>query len=141
MKVRSRGVIVHDGELLVVQHANGQDFYALPGGHVDPGEDPKACITRELHEELGIVPEVGRLLFVYTYRNVEGVQAVEFFFEIKNGGSYREADLAACTHAHEIADARWVGPEDELRFLPPEFIERFKAGNAVPEETIFLKGE
>ncbi|MDT7838518.1 NUDIX hydrolase [Aquabacterium sp. OR-4] len=46
--------VVDDGHILLVDHRNAQRW--LPsGGHVEPGEDPRHTVVRELHEELGIV--------------------------------------------------------------------------------------
>lgn len=66
IKVRCRGIIVHERKLLLVRHSHGAQFYAFPGGHLDFGEDPRECIHRELIEELGVVPVVGRLLYIHT---------------------------------------------------------------------------
>ncbi|MCF7815863.1 MAG: NUDIX hydrolase [Candidatus Pacebacteria bacterium] len=138
--VRSRAVIIHDGKLLVVRHAGGRDFYALPGGHLEPNESPKECIERELIEELGIKPKVGRLLYIYTYTNKEDVHAVEFFFEIENGMDYLlHADVEK-THAHEIDEVRWVSTEDQIKVLPTEFQNEFTSGVVLNDETRFLKG-
>jgi 8-oxo-dGTP diphosphatase len=30
---------------------------ALPGGHMESGEDPPATLAREIHEELGVTPQ------------------------------------------------------------------------------------
>jgi len=137
--VRSRAVIVHENKLLVVHHP-GRDFYALPGGHVDSGENPKECMERELVEELGIRPVVGRLLYVYTYINKEGVHSVEFFFEIENSAEYLFHEDKEKTHAHEIDEVRWVGTEEVVRILPPEFFEEFKSGRVFDSGVKFLKG-
>jgi 8-oxo-dGTP diphosphatase len=34
----------------------------IPGGYVQPSEPPAAAATREVHEELGFTPDLGRLL-------------------------------------------------------------------------------
>ena len=36
--VRTRGIILCEGELLVVKHSDDHDYYALPGGHLEFGE-------------------------------------------------------------------------------------------------------
>jgi 8-oxo-dGTP diphosphatase len=37
--------------------------WCLPGGHVDPGEDPQVAALRELHEETGLKPDSDLELF------------------------------------------------------------------------------
>ena len=45
-----------DMSIMLVHHFAAQ-AWLLPGGHVDEGEDPRAAVTRELREELGIAPD------------------------------------------------------------------------------------
>lgn len=51
-----------DGAVLLVRHSYGLAQWALPGGGLGRGEEPAACARRELHEELGLVPEHLHLL-------------------------------------------------------------------------------
>jgi len=45
--------VVRGDEVLLVDHRNAQRW--LPtGGHVEPGEDPRVTVVREVHEELGL---------------------------------------------------------------------------------------
>ncbi|MFJ9415081.1 NUDIX domain-containing protein [Streptomyces sp. NPDC101227] len=41
-----------------------KDYREIPGGYVETGESPRQACIREVHEELGIKPEIGRLLAV-----------------------------------------------------------------------------
>jgi 8-oxo-dGTP diphosphatase len=48
--------VVTDGKrLLLVDHKNAQ-LWLPPGGHVEADEHPRDTVTRELREELGLVP-------------------------------------------------------------------------------------
>lgn len=54
-------LVAHDAVLLALRSADRRWFpgvWDLPGGHVEPGEDPRDALVRELHEELGIDGDV-----------------------------------------------------------------------------------
>jgi 8-oxo-dGTP pyrophosphatase MutT (NUDIX family) len=45
--------IIRDGDYVLLHRLDGDDFWALPGGRVNPGEQAKDTIVREFREELG----------------------------------------------------------------------------------------
>jgi ADP-ribose pyrophosphatase YjhB (NUDIX family) len=49
-------LVNHRFEILLLKRSGsvGNGMWALPGGHVDPGESPKGAAYRELEEETGI---------------------------------------------------------------------------------------
>jgi 8-oxo-dGTP pyrophosphatase MutT (NUDIX family) len=69
-KVTSCGVIVTDGERLLLGHATNSPRWDLPKGIAEPGESFAAAAVRELFEETGLVAAEGELrpLGVLPYR-------------------------------------------------------------------------
>lgn len=137
--VKARAIILHEGKLLAVSHPHDTSFVALPGGKLEWGEDIIECISREIIEELGVKPEIGRLLYINTFTQADNKQYVEFFFEVKNGGDYLDTERLARSHAHEIAQIAWLSPTDEIKILPRSLSEDFKAGRVISDEIRYIK--
>ncbi len=63
-------VIEHDGMILAAQRSETMSMplkWELPGGKLESGETPEACLVRELREELAIGISIGRSLPVTTH--------------------------------------------------------------------------
>jgi 8-oxo-dGTP diphosphatase len=59
------------GRILLARRTEGRDLAGLwefPGGKREPGETPEAALARELHEELGIVAEIGPAVIAVPHR-------------------------------------------------------------------------
>ena len=62
--VAACALIDTDGRILLAQRPEGKTLAGLwefPGGKVEPGETPEACLIREMEEELGITTKVACL--------------------------------------------------------------------------------
>lgn len=71
-------VVEREGRLLVAQRTAGTHLaghWEFPGGKCEPGEEVRACLARELREELGVEARVGeeihRTLYAYGDRRLE----------------------------------------------------------------------
>lgn len=135
--IRCRGVIIDNGELLVVEHVGKEGFLALPGGHLEWGEDIKTGLVRELEEELDVTPVVGDLLYVHNYTQQNGTQAVEFFFAVTNAADYRILGDDP-THVHELSFVDWVNPNDTRILRPVGMWADFVAGQLGDGQLRFL---
>lgn len=137
--VRTRGIIFDEGELLVVKHSHVHNYYALPGGHLEYGETVLGCIEREIKEELGIRPEIGRLLYVHDFIDKkEEIQSVEFFFEIINAHDYRNIYGLERTHAYEIVDYIWAKKTGEEIILPDIIGRDFKQNKIISDKVQYI---
>ena len=83
----------------------------LPGGVVDPGESPAACVEREIFEELGLQVSAGRLLAVNWLPPWRGWDdALLYLFDL---GVHEAGELDPSLFLRrEIAGAHWRTIED-----------------------------
>ncbi|MFI0900427.1 NUDIX hydrolase [Streptomyces sp. NPDC020983] len=122
MSVRTRvsayAVALRDGRLLLARLAPASPVFApglwhLPGGGVDPGEQPVEALTRELHEETGLPLTRARLLDARTYtagRHGVDWHLTALFYAVELGGAAPEVtETGGSTEA-----AAWI-PLADLR--------------------------
>jgi ADP-ribose pyrophosphatase YjhB (NUDIX family) len=114
-RITVRGIIFKDGKLLaqeLMPARNGQkrDYWCTPGGGLEPGESLYTGLHREMIEETGIVPIIGKLLFVQQYEDDEK-EFIEFFFHVTNADDYETIDLATTTHGlQEVENVDFIVP-------------------------------
>jgi len=126
-RIGVRGIIWQDGRLLAVKHkdreGNPKDFWAIPGGGLDPGEQIEEGVKREMLEELGKEARIGRLLFVQQFHSSRSDrdEELEFFFLIENTENFSGIDLTKTSHGtEEIAECAFIDPMAEV--MKPGFL-------------------
>ncbi len=82
--VRVAGVCVRDDHVLLQTEAQ-MDFWALPGGRCEMGEQTAHTVRREMWEETGFDVTVGNLLWVmenfFTYED-KACHEIAFYYQI-----------------------------------------------------------
>lgn len=137
MQTRCRGIILdNEGKMLVVKHGADFDYYALPGGKMDDGENPLDCIKREIFEEFGVEIENPKLLYVHDWKDKKGVSNLEFIFLIKDSGEFVDLTNKKGTHAFEIFEIKWIDKDTQINLLPQQVLQDFKKGFS--NEVVFL---
>ncbi len=121
-------VLAERGRVLIAKRKQDGRFPGLwefPGGKLEKGESPEACLERELREEMGIEIRVDAL-FCRT-RYVSPAYEVELL-------SYRVTRLEGEIRLREHEEIRWVRPSelDDYEFTLPDrpVASRLKAGSA-----------
>jgi 8-oxo-dGTP diphosphatase len=95
-------IIIEDQKVLITQRHPDDTMggkWEFPGGKVEPGETPEACLRRELHEELGILVEIHNLYAIskHAYPHVT-IELLVYNVTIRSG------QITLNTHQ----DYRWV---------------------------------
>ena len=105
------GVVVHEGNVLVITPAGRPQIATLPKGGPQEGERPEATAQREVREETGvearIVERLGDVRYRYRRRGVRVDKTVGFYLCKYVGGDTAD-------HDHEVDDARWM-PIEQAR--------------------------
>jgi 8-oxo-dGTP diphosphatase len=126
-------VIERDGKILIGQRKSSGRHplkWEFPGGKVEPNEDPRAALARELREELGVQAQVDELLDAYQVRYGDG-PLTELQF-------YRVTEFAGEPCNLDFEQIVWERPErlqvydfleGDRRFIATGFTER----ESVPE--------
>jgi 8-oxo-dGTP diphosphatase len=103
-------IIEMDGKILLARRTPERALggtWEFPGGKIDPGETPEACLTRELHEEFDIVVAVGSFVAASVYRYNWGEMELL---------AYRVRHVQGAFMLHDHDAIAWVAVPDLLQY-------------------------
>jgi 8-oxo-dGTP diphosphatase len=99
------GVVVHEGNVLVIAPAGRPEVTTLPKGRGQPGESDEQTATREVREETGvnarIVERLGTVEYWYRRSGLRVFKTVGYYL-----CDYVSGDTA--DHDDEVDEARWM---------------------------------
>lgn len=132
-------VINDDGEILLHRRSdNGK--WSLPGGSVDPGEQPADAAVREVFEETGIKVVPQRLIGVYagpdlffTYADGNHVAITSIAFRCQPVGGEPRLD------GDETLEIGYFAPDKLPDSLLPNHLQRIKDALAAQPEANFQR--
>ncbi|MFB8414171.1 NUDIX domain-containing protein [Streptomyces albidoflavus] len=103
-----------------------KDYWDIPGGYVEDGESPLQACVREVHEELGIKPAIGRLLLVDWAPNPGEGDKVLYLFD---GGRLTADECRRIElQADELREYAFHGVGELTKLTIPRLVRRITAG-------------
>ena len=110
-------IIRENGRILATQrhdHDSTGGKWEFPGGKIEQGETPEACLRRELHEELGVDAEIGELFMETTHAYpTKTVELLVYHAAIRAG--------TIALHAHQACRWMTMNELDQLDWLAADW--------------------
>ena len=133
-------VILEDDCYLITRRRSDThcgDLWEFPGGKVLPGESLKACLVREIREELGIEIQVQELMetVLHSYPDLQVV--LHFFRCVRLSGNPAALGCAVFHWVPAEKFSQYPFPEADALFL--EKLKRF--GDLEPDRKSLLQGQ
>jgi len=110
LRISCAAIVDDIGRTLLVRKAD-TDFYMQPGGKIEPGETPLACLKRELLEELGVSFPDAQMRYLGNFSEVAANEPdvmlqADIFFIRHNLQPEVSGEIAECIWLDPARDAR-----------------------------------
>ena len=120
-RIRAQCIVVRGNKILMVRHnhQNGQSWWCLPGGGVEPGETPAQAALRELHEECGLHGTIVRKTAYLLQASHD--ESITFLIDAGDQTIRLGTDPEFPASYQILVDARWLAlreiPERDRAYL------------------------
>lgn len=112
-----RAVLTDSSGRVALMYAGQRDYYKLPGGGVDDGEELRVALSRELLEETGsmaiITKELGEVL---EWRDFTKMKQISYAYEARLAGEQGEPNFTQ-SEIDEGFELRWIDTISEATDL------------------------
>lgn len=121
------GVVLRGDRILMVRRKYGRyrQKWCIPCGHVEPGEDVRQAVKREIKEETGLDVEIGDVVDVLSTHHPGGKSVVGvYFLATEKGGILVAGDDASEAEFFPLDDSPAEMAFDADRAIIHRLIER-----------------
>ena len=135
----ARAVVFDTNGLVALLHATKFDYYKLPGGGIEAGEDPEMAMKRECVEEIGCVVEVtSELGMIVEYRKKYNLNQTSYCYIAKVVGAKGVPQLME-DEKEEGFQTVWLTLEEALKRVSKSARDIYEAQFMVARDSAFLE--
>lgn len=133
MRNSARGILIENGKILLVHRIKNIDgvtkeYYVIPGGGIEEGEDIETTTKRELMEEVGIEVELIDKEPIFTLKQENGTQYFlivnKISGEIGTGKGPEFSDLSKGTYLIEMINIKDI-IDGKINLVPEIIKDKF----------------
>ncbi|WP_111672358.1 (deoxy)nucleoside triphosphate pyrophosphohydrolase [Algoriphagus litoralis] len=110
-------IIFHQGKVLAAKRSETMDLagkWEFPGGKIEAGESPEACLIREIQEELAVKIQVVQALpsSDYVYSDEKTIRLIPFLAQLKSFDFHLlEHEELVWLGEHELFTLDWAAAD------------------------------
>ena len=141
-KVReaARAVVVDEDGKIALLHVAKENYYKLPGGGIEEGEDKMKALERECQEEIGcaveVMSEVGSIV---EYRKIFSLKQTSYCYVAKLKGLKGETSFTDDEKENGFEQV-WLSYDEAFKALTESKATSVEgSGYIVPRDTAFLE--
>jgi len=119
-KIAQKAIIVKENKVLLVRDPRMDEIiWEIPGGRMNIDEEPRAAVSREIREELGIDIVVGEVVHMEQFiQGSEGKRAFVIVYE----SLFKDENQEIVMSSDEVCEIAWVTQSDYENYpLFPEY--------------------
>ncbi|MBA3732792.1 NUDIX domain-containing protein [Patescibacteria group bacterium] len=133
-----RAIVFDKDNLVGILHATKNDYYKLPGGGIDSGEDQIDALKRECLEEIGSNVDVGKEIgLIVEYRSQQNLKQISYCYLAKVVGEKKTPELTD----NEISEGFvqvWLPFEEAKKKLSESPMNVYEATYMVTRDSTFI---
>lgn len=136
----ARAVVFDKDNNVALLHASRDDYYKLPGGGIEKGEDILEALNRETKEEIGCsIKNIKELGEIEEYRNVDLLHQISYCFIAEVDGEKGEPEFTQ-SEIEEGFKPVWLSLDQAIETIENKnIIEFIRAKFMVTRDITFLK--
>ena len=141
---RTCGIIKQEDYFLIMR-VNKTQYYHIPGGHIEIGEDSKEAVIREIKEEIGCSVKEAKLFAIqenFWKRKGKQCHGIEFYYVIEPEPKLSIKDYERIENdkgEDKLLEFKWVKSEELLNVdLRPENIKKLLVNGEYNNKLIHL---